>query len=228
MNISRWYFDRELFYSNSDKGIVTTKYSSLSDIPLHNYFEIEYFRSQRRISFKTLTMPYDEVYDFPRNKFLAYEDGKLSLVNHQYLFEIELVGSKKELFTNEAFLIKIPGSSLFMKSLPSEHKGIHRLEVSNLDEKSRDCYYFYVFSMQAPSNLDMNDLINISFRFELHIKYLANMNKEAIKGKTIDNLMTTYNEAKEWLHPTFWSFKNRQSNGYKGRQNEHMWLNSRS
>ena len=199
--------------NNHKKKILLHSYSHLSDIPLLNYFEIEYFNEEESISFKTKFQSYDSRSGKLRDKYLSYKDSKLSLQDDQFLFDVKLSESKT-LTTNEPFLIKIRKKNKYLLSKTSSKNGKKFLSLRGLEStkefsKIDHNFYFHLQKIDLPSKMSELDLDSLNNHAEKARKILA---ERESPEKSNQNY---YNAAKEELHSCFKKFRDGQPNKSK-------------
>ncbi|CAI2385590.1 unnamed protein product [Moneuplotes crassus] len=220
VNISKCYIDRDLLYSNADKGIITTKCISFSEILLQNYFQVQYFPSQSKISFKSKIQFYDQMWDEYKYKFLGYEKEKLTLLNDEYLFEIEKVEKDPIVLTNQPFMLKISSNAKYLQSTPSKIKGMNKIEVSSFDSMNPDSFYFYLHQIKGHSGLSPYDIDKLDSHLKDGRKNMKQ--KDSDEGSEIEKLTEGYRLMKEYIHLSIWFFRDRQPNKTKGMGNKKM------
>ncbi|CAI2387094.1 unnamed protein product [Moneuplotes crassus] len=225
LNISECHFNQDLLHSDRDKGMVTTDYAVFTDIPLQNYFEVEYFPSQGKLCLKTKLEYRDPLYYRLFPKYLAYENEKLTLVNYIYLFELELLEKNGSLLTNVPFCLKVSGTDKYIRSIKSDQRGMNELIITHFDHKSSDEFYFHLQRIHPEFGLTSNDIQGINSNFDTVRNGLEEIEKEGMEGKETYSLRYAYEEAKKYLHNCFWYFNDRQPNKSKGINSEKMALN---
>ncbi|CAI2384151.1 unnamed protein product [Moneuplotes crassus] len=204
INISQNYFDEPLHDPKEECRINVMKYDSLSRIPFKNYFKIEYFPTQSRIKFQTEFKYFNQLFNQYSEKYFGYEDGKLTLVDYEYFFEVELDGRDENgLIWNNPFRIKIPNSDKYLRSIPSIQKGVNELVVTKCDFQDQNSFYFYLQHIQPPSTSAFR-IFNCRYFRKDSFKSFERIAKREMENFNPDDLIQLYKGIKSSLH---WSFE---------------------
>ena len=195
-----YYFDKwsdpEEFKSSD--FIIATEYKKYSEISQRNWFDILYFPNQWKIIFRTtLNFGYNELEDKKLvQKFLSFENDTLSLNDHPYYFELSEIKQGKNLMYNLKFLIKIPNTERYLRSVPTSEPGISTIEISAIDSKNLKQFYFHLAKPHM-SNLDIRAIDKV---LSVPKKFWIGRAEENIEDCNPNNLATIYKKMKESMH----------------------------
>ncbi|CAI2361557.1 unnamed protein product [Moneuplotes crassus] len=223
LNLLQYYSDKDRINSDELNGMISTKYTSFTNIQPHNYFVVTHLPNQGMIYFWTVLKYFDQLHDESSRKYLAYENGALTLVNHHYAFEIEKVEIGEGILTNQQFLIKIQSTSKYLRSIYSTHNGVNNIVVSDFEAPKSKEFYFHLRQMKF-TDLSLNEITSIDENLINAQEKLSKLDDQDAENMDINILQNIYREAKISLHHALYLFKNRELNKNREKSEDRMCL----
>ncbi|CAI2383161.1 unnamed protein product [Moneuplotes crassus] len=208
------YYMKNWLAQNTPKGILMTRYTSLSNIPVQNYFKIRHYPHQRKIVFETIVNYSSLLNKKPMAKYLAYENGALTLVDYKYIFELQQIEKGENLYSNQPFMVKVPNKNRYLCSIPSDYTDNRNLIAKPFDLAHEKRFYFHLRHIQA-YGLAQGNITTADMQLWNAFSVLKRIEREGIDNINPNDLPIAYTHVKIPLQSLYIWLEDKESNKLK-------------